>query len=140
MPSLARAYRHSLAAFKRIGTGQLAAQLVTGILLATAIFALAGPLVYLFLSTLHKLLYRWPLYLRFYEAVLASLAIGAAVRIRAPAGEVKLPFSRVTGKRTETMAASARLMAPTHCKRTCPWRSITKEEGRFIVLKARSER
>jgi uncharacterized membrane protein len=27
--------------------------------------------VYLFLSTLHKLLSRWPLYLRFYEAVLA---------------------------------------------------------------------
>ena len=57
--------------------GGLPYALASGIPLAVALpvcigaNALAGPLVYLFLSTLHKLLYRWPLYLRFYEAVLA---------------------------------------------------------------------
>jgi uncharacterized membrane protein len=57
--------------------GGLPFALASGIPLAVALpvclaaNALVAPLVYLFLSTLHKLLSRWPLYLRFYNAVLA---------------------------------------------------------------------
>ena len=45
VPSLARAYKISQQAFNRLGAIQLLAQLVTGIFLSVAIFALAGPLV-----------------------------------------------------------------------------------------------
>ena len=45
VPSLARAYKQSQQAFNRVGGIQLVAQLATGILLSTAIFVLAGPLV-----------------------------------------------------------------------------------------------
>jgi len=57
--------------------GGLPYALASGVPLAVALpvcvaaNALVAPLVYLFLSTLHKLLSRWPVYLRFYEAVLA---------------------------------------------------------------------
>lgn len=56
--------------------GGLPFALASGVPLAVALpvcigaNALVAPMLYLFLSTLHKLLIRWPFYRRFYEAVL----------------------------------------------------------------------